>query len=95
MTTPVQPYTFGDREHVALPLMPCLVRSDVNARPTPLPVIVENIPEAMRAERRWVVWKYEWREGAHGKPGNRARRTPGGDLITGASWLAIYKGGLF
>src|SRR5689334_14647111 len=31
------------------------------ARPTPLSVRVESIPETMRAEPRWVGWRYEWR----------------------------------
>ena len=31
-------------------------------RPTPLPVLVKNIPHSMRVERRWVVWHYVWKE---------------------------------
>lgn len=33
-------------------------------RPTPLPVRVAGIPDVLKAERRWVVWKYEWRDTA-------------------------------
>ena len=38
-------------------------------RPTPLPVIVDGIPDALKREDRWVAWKYEWREPANGKSG--------------------------
>ncbi len=38
------------------------------ARPTPLPVRIDDIPESLRTERRWVVWSYTWRE-ENGKPG--------------------------
>ena len=37
-------------------------------RPVPLPLRVDDIPESLRAERRWVVWNYTWRE-ENGKPG--------------------------
>jgi len=38
-------------------------------RPIALSVRVENIPDALKAERRWVVWKYDWQS----KDGNRGR----------------------
>lgn len=41
----------------------------MSERPTPLSVIPENIPEAMRQERRWVTWTYVWKEGKGDKPG--------------------------
>lgn len=31
-------------------------------RPTALPVNVAGIPEALKAERRWVCWRYEWQQ---------------------------------
>ena len=31
-------------------------------RPTPLPLRVEGIPESLRVERRWVVWRYVLRD---------------------------------
>ena len=31
-------------------------------RPTPLPVCVEGIPDALKAESRWVNWRYERRD---------------------------------
>jgi primase-polymerase (primpol)-like protein len=38
-------------------------------RPIALPVHVENIPAALKAERRWVVWRYVWKakENASGR----------------------------
>jgi putative DNA primase/helicase len=68
--TLVDRFTFGDDEHVSL--RPALCVAPVRQgreRPTPLPVRVEGIPAALRAERRWVVWKYEWREAKDAKPG--------------------------
>jgi primase-polymerase (primpol)-like protein len=35
-------------------------RSGVTPRPVALPVRTDRIPDPMRAERRWVVWRYEW-----------------------------------
>jgi primase-polymerase (primpol)-like protein len=61
VSLPIERYTLGHSEHVALSMVPC------QAKPHPLRIRVEGIPEAMRAEQRWVVWKYEWREGKPGK----------------------------
>jgi putative DNA primase/helicase len=36
--------------------------STTSPRPTPLPVRVEGIPEAMREERRWVGWHLQPRK---------------------------------
>jgi hypothetical protein len=41
----------------------------VTRKPTSLPVRVDGIPKALRAERRWVVWSYVWKEGPAGKDG--------------------------
>jgi hypothetical protein len=38
-------------------------------KPTPLPVKPDGIPAAMKSERRWVAWNYEWRAGKNGTPG--------------------------
>lgn len=48
-------------------MTPAAASHDV-PRPTPLPLCVGGIPESLRAERRWVVWHYTWRE-EYGKPG--------------------------
>jgi hypothetical protein len=37
-------------------------------RPIPLRVCIDGIPEAIRAEARWVVWSYVLREGKWTKP---------------------------
>jgi putative DNA primase/helicase len=31
-------------------------------RPVPLPVCVDGIPGVLRDERRWALWRYEWRD---------------------------------
>lgn len=31
-------------------------------RPTPLPLCTDGIPNALKAERRWANWRYEWRD---------------------------------
>lgn len=38
-------------------------------KPVPLTVNPDGIPTALKSERRWVVWNYEWREGKEGKAG--------------------------
>ena len=38
------------------------------ARPPPLPVRFDSIPDMLRRERRWVGWHYHWRE-ENGKSG--------------------------
>jgi len=45
------------------------MKAEALPRPQALPVLVDGIPPTMRAERRWVVWSYEWRAGVAGKPG--------------------------
>lgn len=32
------------------------------AAPTPLPVLLENLPDELTRIPRWVVWRYEWRD---------------------------------
>lgn len=34
----------------------------VTPKPTPLPVLVENIPDGMKAIPQWVDWRYTWNE---------------------------------
>jgi hypothetical protein len=43
------------------------------ARPVPLPVIPEAIPEALRTLPQWVVWLYEWRLVRKAKKGKKAQ----------------------
>jgi primase-polymerase (primpol)-like protein len=37
--------------------------------PVPLPVLAQNIPEALRHLPAWLVWSYTWKPPAGGKPG--------------------------
>lgn len=32
-------------------------------RPTPLSVVVAGIPDALKTERRWALWRYIWKDG--------------------------------
>lgn len=43
--------------------------TDSPSRPIALQVRPDGIPESMKAERRWVIWHYEWIESKNGKPG--------------------------
>ena len=55
-------YTFGDREHVALTLVPCMARHDEpqESDPTPRPTRVrpvDQIPAELKALPCWCLWK--------------------------------------
>src|SRR5271154_4864312 len=70
----VDRYTCGDCEQLALKqvdlrLVPRPAASSTLLKPTPLHVRAAGIPKTMRAERRWVVWAYEWIEPTDGKLG--------------------------
>src|SRR5262249_31177727 len=36
------------------------------AKPSPVPVVAEQIPEALKQKPHWVVWRYERRPGKNG-----------------------------
>ena len=38
-------------------------------RPEPLPVVLDQIPNALKYLNQWVLWRYDWKEGTKGKPG--------------------------
>src|SRR5262245_10850211 len=38
-------------------------------RPVALAVRPEGIPAELKARGQWVCWRYEWREGKKGNPG--------------------------
>jgi putative DNA primase/helicase len=57
-----------------------------NTPPKPLPVYQAFIPAELKAECRWVPWRYVWRDGEWTKPPHR----PNGTVIDGtdsANWL--------
>lgn len=66
-------------------------------RPTALPVRVEGIPDVLKAEVRWVVWKYEWRDGRWTKMQYQAFGSAGAKSNDPTTWttfanaLAAYR----
>jgi primase-polymerase (primpol)-like protein len=69
-------------------------------RPVPLDVRPENIPEVLQAERRWVIWRYQWRTPKWTKkpyistaPTIEAKSTDPATWSTFAAALAAYKNG--
>src|SRR5256885_2194625 len=42
---------------------------DTLTRPIPLRVLPDAIPQEMKNQCRWVVWRYEWRPSDDEKPG--------------------------
>jgi len=44
----------------------------MDAKPKRLPLKVDNIPEALKALPRWVLWRYEYRAGKWAKPPRQA-----------------------
>jgi hypothetical protein len=58
------------------------------AKPALLPVIAENIPEAMRRQRRWVCWSWEWT----GRKWDKPPRQPDGCLASATNsktWVSL------
>lgn len=59
-----------------------------------LPVLAANLPDELRSERRWVVWKYELRDGKPTKipfdPVTR-QRAKSNDPATWGSWLDVLQ----
>ena len=61
-------------------------------RPVPLQIIPENIPSALRLERRWVTWHYVWKDGKGDRPGKWdkppfiAGTNAGADSTDPATW---------
>jgi putative DNA primase/helicase len=71
----------------------------VQQKPNPHEIVVENIPAELRARRQWVVWLYEVRDGKPTKVPYNAHtrlRAASTDLETWAYFdaaLAAYEGG--
>lgn len=68
-------------------------------RPVALAVMADSIPEQLRAERRWVCWRYEFRDGRwtkvpYSRPGRRASSTDSATWIAFDEALAAYLQGL-
>lgn len=40
-----------------------IIAGDVPARPVPLSVLADNIPEELKRQAVWLCWTYEWRHG--------------------------------
>lgn len=69
-------------------------------RPIPLPIRVEGIPDALRVERRWVVWRYEQRNNRWAKilcttSGYHAKSNDSATWTTFDLALASYHAGGF
>jgi putative DNA primase/helicase len=69
-------------------------------RPTALTVCVDSIPEALRRERRWVMWRYVLRDGRWTKvpfhaSGAMAKTNDPTTWTTFAAALAAYRTGRF
>jgi putative DNA primase/helicase len=71
--TVAERYTFGTDERVALRLMQCpgarRIDTDIRSdrKPTPLPIRARSIPDVLKAEHRWVIWQYVWKDGTTGR----------------------------
>ena len=73
----------------------------IDRRPTALEVIPENIPTVLKEKRRWVVWKYEQRDGdwtkvpyiASTPTNHRANTTDAATWRPFAQALATYRTG--
>lgn len=69
-------------------------------RPTSLLVRVEGIPESLRAEQRWVLWRYVLRDGRRTKvpympSGRPAKANDPSTFCSFTNALAAYKTGRF
>lgn len=45
-----------------------LTPADAPPRPTPMPVLIDNIPSLLRRHPRWIVWKWTWNGRKWDKP---------------------------
>ncbi|OGQ96502.1 MAG: hypothetical protein A2521_09465 [Deltaproteobacteria bacterium RIFOXYD12_FULL_57_12] len=69
-------------------------------KPTPLPVLSANIPQALKSVPQWVCWKYEWNGKKWTKPpfqpnGFKASKTTPQHYSTFDKVLAAYEAGGF
>lgn len=69
----------------------------MTARPSPLPVREDGIPEVLKAEHRWANWRYEWRDGRWTKmqcqrSGHGAKSNDSTTWCAFADALAAYPG---
>jgi primase-polymerase (primpol)-like protein len=67
-----------------------------NTRPTPLAVRVDEIPNALKADRRWVAWRYELRDGRWAKilcatSGHHAKANDPATWTTFADVIAVHQ----
>jgi putative DNA primase/helicase len=79
--------------------MSAVSRADIK-KPIALTVRPEGIPDALKAEHRWVCWRYEWRDGRWAKMpcttrGAHAKTNDPATWTTFADALAAYESGRF
>jgi putative DNA primase/helicase len=58
-------------------------------RPTALPVRIDGIHDALKAECRWVVWKYEWRDTRWAKMQYRVSGSGGAKSNDPSTWRSF------
>lgn len=59
------------------------------ARPQALSVVPATVPAALAAERRWLGWRYEWRDGKWTKVPCHARTGGKGSSTDPATWCSF------
>lgn len=72
--------------------------STVSTRPRALPIKVDGIPDALRQERRWTVWRYGWQQSDAKKKGRwakipAAKSNDPSTFLTFEQALAKYRAG--
>jgi hypothetical protein len=71
----------------------------MNDKPIALPVNIDGIPDALKADRRWLNWRYDWRQ--HEGRKRRWNKLPSGKTNNPTTWttfdqaLAAYQTGGF
>lgn len=77
-----------------------IIQPSSQQRPEPLPVILANIPEPLKAVPQWVCWRYEWNGKKWTKPpyrpnGHKASKINPAHYSDFSYVAAAYEGGGF